>query len=256
MKAFPLLLLLWIGQQPAEEGGRQPDSRLTPQDVILQFAAKEAEFRKVWERYTYKQDILFEELGPGNVVVAQRRLEVEIYFTNDGKRERRILSDRGQLRNVVVTPFDIQNAIELQPFVLTTGQLPFYKLDYLKKERVDELDTYVFDVTPRNMNKGELYFKGRIWVDQQDLQIVMSRGKAVPERGGNRYPVFETVRQQVDGQYWFPVWSEADEVLHFDNGNSPHIHELIIYRDFQKFEVGATIRYEDSEKKPQTRKQP
>ncbi len=256
MKALCLLLVLWAAQQVGSDWSRQPQRRLTPRDVILQFAAKEAQFRQVWEQYTYKQHILFEELGPGQVVVAQRRLEVEVYFTSQGKRETRILSERGQLRNIRVTQADIQNAIELQPFVLTTEDLPYYRIDYLKQERVDELDTYVFDVQPRRMKQGQRYFQGRIWVDKQDLQIVMSRGKAVPERKGNKFPVFDTVRQKVDGQFWFPVWSEANEVLRFDNGNSAHIHELITYHDFRKFEVGIKIDFEDPSKKPEKRKDP
>lgn len=243
MKPTFLLLTLLIWQQPGEKADSRPQRRLTPSDVILQFAAKEAEFRKVWEKYTYRQNILIEVLGPGKVVESSRTLEVEVYFNTDGERKTRLLSDRGELKGLIFTPEDIENATELQPFVLTTEQLPHYAIDYLKQEHVDELDTYVFDVRPRHMEKGKRYFLGRIWVDMRDLQIVMSRGRVVPE-GKQRFPTFETVRSQVDGEYWFPVWAEADEDLLFDSGQAIHLHQLITYGDFQKFEVTTGIRYE------------
>ena len=115
---------------------------------------------------------------------------------------------------------------------------------------MDEINTYVFDVKPRKVKSGKRYFKGRIWVDDLDLQIVKTRGKIVPDYRDNKFPEFETIRQQVDGAYWFPVWTKADDHLEFGSfyqKRRVHVREWITYEDFKKLEVDTSIRYEPVE---------
>jgi hypothetical protein len=225
--------------------GAQGD--LGPEEIIERFAARESEFRELWQQYTYTQNIVFQVLDDRGEVQEQREMSVEVYFTKEGKRETRTLDDYGRLRSVRVSQEDIDDAIHRQPFVLTTEERPFYKVEYRGEEQVDELYTYVFDIEPRRIQKGKRYFEGRIWVDDLDFQIVRSVGKVVPDYRDNKFPKFETLRQQVDGEHWFPVWTEADDVLRFGRGRSVRVRELITYEDFQKFEVNTSIRYEPIE---------
>jgi hypothetical protein len=211
-------------------------------EIIRKFAEKESAFREVWQRYTYKQKIEFQVLDDVGRVREQQSMVIEVYFTTDGKRQTRTLLDRGRLRSVRVSKEDIQDALEMQPFVLATAELPEYEIDYVGPERVDELDTYVFDVEPRSVRKDRRYFKGRIWVDTSDYQIVMTQGKAIPDLGRDKFPKFETRREQIDGKYWFPTWTMADDILRFNTG-PVHIRETIIYEDFKKFEVDTNIKY-------------
>ena len=220
-------------------------TKLTPQEtqeIIKRFSEKESEFKKIFAQYTYTQHILFQVLSRAGRVREQREMVVEIYFTKDGEREEEILRDRGRLKSVRVSQEDIDDALNVQPFALTTEDLPKYKIKYKGEERVDELDTYVFEVKPRKMRKRKRYFKGRIWVDAEDLQIVRTVGKAVPDYRNNKFPEFETLREQIDGEYWFPTWTEADDVLEFRTGDV-RVRELITYQKFKKFEVGTAITY-------------
>ncbi len=226
-----------------------------PQQIIQKFSQKESEFRDLWQKYTYTQRVEFQVLSRAGAVRERRLMEIEIYFTNDGKRQTRVLSDRGQLRSVAVTKEDISDAIGIQPFVLTTEELPLYNITYEGQEEIDELSTYVFKVEPRKIEKKKRYFEGKIWVDQQDLQIVMSRGKAVPDFGNNRFPEFETRREQIDGNHWFPTWTMADDVLVFDGGNDVHVRQFITYQNFKKFEVGTSIKYGKVEGEPDEKPQ-
>ena len=225
----------------------QLDSEPSPEEIISKFAAKETEFNKVWKTYTYQQNIVFQILDRVGRVREQRQLRIEVYFTSAGLRETRVVEDHGVLRSVGVTQEDLEDAIHRQPFVLTSDQLSKYKIKYRGKEQVDELNTYVFDVKPRRKKKGERYFKGRIWVDDEDFQIVMTKGKIWPDYSNNKFPEFETVRQQVDGKYWFPTWTKADDTLHFGNFRTGyrdvHIREFITYEDFKRFEVNTDIKY-------------
>ena len=195
-----------------------------PEEIIKRFAAKEAEFKKVWQQYTYTQRILFQVLSLDGEVREEQEMWIEVYFNSDGERKTRTLEERGQLRSVRVSKEDLDDAIYRQPFVLTTEELPNYRIEYRGEKLVDELYTYVFDVEPR------------------DLKIVMTKGKIVPDYSDNKFPRFETVREQIDGDYWFPTWTEADDVLRFGR-RQVRVRELITYEDFKKFEVNTSIRY-------------
>ena len=213
-----------------------------PEEIIKRFAAKELEFKKVWEQYTYTQHILFQILSFEGDVQEEQQMSVEVYFTSDGKRKTRTLEERGQLRSLRVSKEDLDDAIYRQPFVLTTEELPNYRIEYRGEKLIDELYTYEFDVEPRKIEKGQRYFKGRIWVDDIDFQIVMTQGKVVPDYSNNKFPKFETVREQIDGDYWFPTWTEADDILQFGQ-RRVRIRELITYENFKKFEVNTAIKY-------------
>jgi hypothetical protein len=229
---------------------------LDAEEIIARFARKESEFREVWQQYTYTQRVLFQVLSRRGEPREQREMVFEVYFTNDGRRQTRVVSDRGGLRSVGVTQEDIDDAVSLQPFVLTTDEVDQYRIRYRGRERVDELDTYVFDVRPHRIERGERYFRGRIWVDDRDFQIVMTRGKIEPDYRDNKFPEFETLREQIDGDYWFPTWTEADDVLHFGDPlrgyHNVRVRMLITYGNFQKYEVGTTIQFgEPVEEAPQ-----
>lgn len=228
--------------------------QLEPEEIIERFAARESEFLKLWNQYTYTQDVLIEVLNEMGRVVEQKRLEFEVYFTSDGERKTRLVDEQGQLRSIGISEQDMQDFVELQPFVLTTEQLPNYDINYEGTEWVDELHTYIFDVEPKEIEDGKRYFEGRVWVDDLDLQIVRSKGKIVPDYEDNKFPEFEMLRQQVDGEHWFPVWIKADDHLTFGNfwnRRSVHVREWITLEDFQKYEVGTSIRYVGPEGEPE-----
>ena len=147
------------------------------------------------------------------------------------------------------TDEDTEVINNLQPFALTTKELPQYDLKYEGKEKVDELNCYVFAVKPKNTRgaRAGRFFEGRIWVDDQDLQVVRTIGKPVPqgrtrEGGENRFPEFETIREVIDNKYWFPTWTRADSELRFDSGRF-HIEETITYEGYKRFGSKATIDF-------------
>ena len=116
----------------------------------------------------------------------------------------------------------------MQPFVLTTDEIAKYDIQYIGKEKLDEIDCYQFSVKPKKMVKGERYFEGDIWVDDRDLQIVKTFGKGVgllKKSDDNQFPRFETYREQIDGKYWFPTYTRANDTLHFRDIEPAHPHD-------------------------------
>ena len=242
--AAVLAALLFAGTLAAQKQNRAPAKKdLQPEDVIKAFTAKESEFFDVWTQYYYRQvasiHVISVDGAPSKEALT---LVFEVIFNDDGTREVKRIEVTGKLTSVMWTTDDEDVITNFQPFSLTRSDLPNYDLKYEGKERVDELDTYVFSVKPRSTKGGKFYFEGKIWVDDMDLQIVRTMGKVVPQPDPNvQFPQFETLRQFVDKKYWFPVWSHADSTLHFPDKNV-HIEETITYEGFKRFTSSVTVK--------------
>jgi hypothetical protein len=217
---------------------------LAPEEIIRAFSDRETEFYEAWKQYTYRQTA---EVRVLSVNGAPRReimtIISDIVFKDDGTREVRIIRRAGDLRSVIFTREDEEIIDNLQPFALTERELPLYDLTYQGKEKVDELNCHVFSVRPKTIKSGKFYFEGKIWVDDEDLQVVRTVGKPVPQKKNTQFPAFETIRQMIDDKYWFPVWTHADSELHFQR-DTVHIEETITYEGYKRFGSKATIQFE------------
>src|SRR5438874_8316250 len=183
---------------------------IQPEEVIKKFAAKEAEFAKARENYTYRQSLKIQELSPSGAVQGQHEMVSDIIFSAEGKRTEKVVRAPVSTLHLLLDPGDEQDLRNVQPFVLTTDQIPEYDIRYLGRQKVDEIPCYQFAVKPKKLEKGKRYFEGEIWVDDRDFQIVKTFGKGVgllKKSDDNQYPRFETYRQQIDGKYWFPTYT-------------------------------------------------
>ncbi len=223
-----------------------PDVLPAPvEEIIRRFAAKEAVFKQAREEYGYTQTFRLHEYDAASVAGGQYQLTSEIAFLPDGRRYEQITyAPPPTLRMISISPEDLQDLQNIQPFVLTTADLPKYLVEYQGRDKVDEIITYVFRIHPRRMEPGQRYFEGTIWVDDQDLQIVKTHGKAVPDihKGNqeNLFPTFETYRENIDGQYWFPTYTRADDVLHFKRGDV-RVVVTIRYKNYKRRVVQTRI---------------
>ena len=205
-------------------------------EIVRKFTSKETQFRRALNNYAFKRDALIQVLGMGGQVTGEYHRVSDFTFDDSGNRYEKInffpLSSIGS----IVTPEDLEDLGGVNPFALEAAKLGQYNFKYVGKERIDELDLYVFDITPKVMpdpkKTKERLFVGRIWVDDHDLQIVKSKGKGVPETKINKFPVVETYREQIDGKYWFPTYSYADDTLIFDNGTDMHIRLQVKYTNY------------------------
>ena len=222
----------------------------TPDQIIQQFASKERDFRTAWEKYVYREDIKVQTLD-GDTPNGEFRLVYDVTFNDQGKRQESVVfAPASSLQGISLSPEDYDQFQNIVPFSLTTDELPKYQILYAGQQKQDELDTYVFDVAPKQILKGQRYFQGRIWVDQKDLQIVLTRGKLVPEtrdakgkKDENLFPDYTTYREQIDGQYWFPIYSSADENLHFSRMGDVHIKSVIKFSNYRRFGSDVKIQY-------------
>src|SRR2546423_1582920 len=184
--------------------------------IIRTMAQKETEFRKALNEYEFKRDAVIQTIAWGGQISGEYHRTSRFVFDDSGNRFEKILYfPMPSISEISITPEDIEDLSGVQSFVLDTSKVGEYNFAYVGKDKIDELDTYVFDVTPKfvsdpkrleAMRKSKSeggFFQGRIWVDDRDYQIVKARGKSVPEFK-QRFPTFETYREQIDGKYWFP----------------------------------------------------
>lgn len=240
---------------PAQEGPLTTDQPkgIAPQQIIEKFAAKEAEFKEAREHYTYRQDVRVQTLD-GKTVTGEYREVFDVTYDKQGHHlENVVFAPQNTLSEISMDPSDLQDIRHLLPFVLTAEQISEYNVLYVGQQQEDELHCYVFDIAPKKIDPKNRRFQGRIWVDDQDLQVVKSSGQTVPQiRKKNQEdlsPKFTTWREQVDGKYWFPAYTLGDDTLHFRVGTyaDVHIREIVKYTDYKRFGSNVTITYDDKE---------
>jgi hypothetical protein len=213
--------------------------------IIQRFAAHEVEFRAERENFTYIQTFVVQTIDSDDRPDGEYRMTSDITFTPAGKRYEVVTSaPPPTLERVSLSEQDLDDLRNIQPFVLTSDELPKYDVSYVGREQVDEISAYVFDVVPKKIEKNQRYFQGRIWVDDKDLEIVKTYGKAVPDirKGGNEnmFPRFETYRENIEGHFWFPTYTRADDVLHF-RSEAVHIRMTVRYSDYRRFRVSMRL---------------
>jgi len=220
-------------------------SGITPAEIVERFATRETIFKAAREHYGYTVDVTVETLD-GNQVNGAYRQVWEVTLDDRGSRvERSTLAPESTLRQITISKEDLDDVRDRLPFVFTAEELSRFSAVYIGQQHVDQLDTYVFDVRPKDAKKekqtGKERFQGRIWVDNQDFMIVKTCGKArSDENAGSRNrkapanlsPTFVTYREQIDGKFWFVTYSRADEILHFPNGGV-RIRETVKYSNYK-----------------------
>jgi hypothetical protein len=245
----------------------QPE--IPPDQIIQKFAAKETEFQDALNHYTYRRVAKVQTVDDDNKVDGEWYEVDDVIFDPSGKRtEKTIFAPESTLQRVMMSPSDMQDIQKGYPFVLTAAEIGAYDVKYVGKQNVDEIACYVFDVSPKQILKGHRYLLGRIWVDTTELQIVVTNGRMVPDdtRKGSEdlHPPFMTWRAQVDGHYWFPVYTKGEGILHFAGGHGylsedVHIRDIIKYTDYKQFGSTMKIVSVDGEEpqagKPQTQAQ-
>jgi hypothetical protein len=226
-------------QSSPSSPGISKEQPAVPVDQIIQkFAEREAEFREERDNFTYVQDFTVQTIDGAGEVDGEFRMTSDITYPAGKRYENITYAPPSTLEKIMLSEQDFDDLKNVQPFVLTTEDMPKYDVSYVGREKLDEIGTYVFDVAPKKIEKNQRYFQGRIWVDDRDLEIVKTYGKAVPDihKGDNEnvFPRFETYRENIEGKYWFPTYTHADDFLHFRTGDV-HIRMTIHYSDYKRF---------------------
>lgn len=215
----------------------QPKGVSVP-DLIQKFTANENKVEKLREQYTYTQDLLVQTLE-GSSVDGQFHRITQISYDEKGKRiENVTFSEQSTLRGIQLSATDEDDIRQFMPWIVTTDEAGQYNLTYAGRQHVDDLDTYVFHVDPKTIEKNKRYFQGRIWVDDRDLEVVKLCGKSAPDIVPKKHqpadvrPTFVGYRQYIDGN-WFPAFAKIDDTLQF-GVSSVHIREIVKFTGYKR----------------------
>lgn len=229
--------------------------------IVKTFAANESEFRAALSNYIFSRNATMQIIGMGGQVTGTFRRDSILSLTPEGQRfEKIVFAPVATTPPGFITPEDLEDLGGVNPFAIDPSAIAQYNFTYLGAEKIDELDLYVFEVAPKVMpnpsKTSKRLFAGRIWVDQEDLQIVKSKGKGVPETKSNKFPVIETWRENVDGKYWFPSFATSDDELVFDNGSVIKIKFRVKYEDYKQGRTDVRILDDEEEVKPEAKPTP
>jgi len=207
------------------------------QEIVQRFSAKEDIAAKAYSSYTFTQTISVQELsGPPGKFVASG----EVYTRADGNRYWRVVQPlESDLKTTTLTLEDVRTIASLPLFVLTSAEVGNYNFLYAGQDKLDELNTYVFQVKPKQLSRTRRFFEGAIWVDDRDLAIVKTYGKFVTEvesDEGTKLPftMFETYRENFQEKYWFPTYTSSDDYINGSNGDQFRLHLIIRSTDFKQ----------------------
>jgi hypothetical protein len=198
---------------------------LPPDEIIRKFVAKEDEFTSVRPTFAAKKTIRIDEYDRTGNIIGQFLQVSESTRMPDGRVVNKVIEHpQSTLHSFPLEAADVKELERIPQFPLSSSQLAKYDLKYIGQEKVDEIDTYIFKVTPKSVDRAHAYLDGIIWVDTQYLEVVKTYGKWVNELGDVKFAqmpfvTFETYRENVDGKYWFPSYTRADETLHLKDGD-------------------------------------
>jgi hypothetical protein len=85
-----------------------------------------------------------------------------------------------------------------------------YELKFLRRQFLGEVRTLVFDVIPRRKSSDEPQFTGRIWVEDQDYNIVRFNGTYGPS-DSKFYLHFDSWRINMQPGLWLPAYVYTEE---------------------------------------------
>lgn len=213
------------------------------EEIIRRFAANEVVMQKQYDAYNYSQLIRMEELtDPGGKFTVTG----EVYTRPDGQRYLKITKEpESTLKIIAFSLEDVKTIATLPLFVLTPNEIANYNFTYAGQDKLDQINTYVFQVKPKQLSRTRRLFDGVIWVDDQDFAIVKSFGKFVSEIAGNGtklpFTMFETFRENFQEKYWLPTYTRSDDYLEGADNTEQHLRLVIRDTDFKLISSPAAV---------------
>lgn len=205
------------------------------QEIIRKFAANEDVMKKAFDTYTYTQSVRFEEeTDPVGMLTATG----DTYFKDDGQRYWRVTKETKPTLNVNhYTLQDVMGMCAVPYFFLTTSDIANYSFLYAGQQQLDQINTYIFQVKPKALNRKQAFFDGVIWVDDHDFAIVRTWGKFAllvqPSSDQQPFTMFEMYRENFEDKYWLPTYIASDGEITADDGSKLPVKLVIRATDFK-----------------------
>jgi hypothetical protein len=219
-----------------------------PPNLTRLIAARETETEQAQSNYTYRQTVTIDELSANGLTLGTYREIRDIIFSPEKERsEQMVGTPFSTLTHLQMTPEDFRDIRDVQPFLLTKDQAFLYETQFRGEETMDGVDCFVVQIRPRQILDGQRLFDGMLWVSKKDYSVIRSEGHAVPEirtlKTENLFPHFTTLRQKMEGDFWFPITTYGDDTLYF-RGGAQRVRLTIRYSEYHRFGADSKITFD------------
>lgn len=218
---------------------------------MKKIAQRESDNARARQNYTYRQSVTVQEFDDRGLVTGEYREVRDVTFSPNRIRYEQVIEQpRNTLTRIKLTPEDFADIRNVQPFFITTEQLPLYEAKYKGEETIDGVNCFVEYLRPRQILSTQRFFEGTLWVRESDLAVIRTEGQAVPQietlKQQNLFPHFTTIRREVDGKWLFPEETYADDTLFFRDWPQ-RIRIIIRYLNYKRFGAESTITFGETE---------
>ncbi len=200
--------------------------------------------------YTFRRNVRIQTIDSKGHVSGEYNRVSDILFDDSGARIERGLSlPIPTLRKLEISAGYIEDFSGAQLKGFDLSKRDHYRIEPFMTDTVDGISTRVYRITPLNLNAERAaqtrVFYGFAWINEKTGKIVKIKGCALPD-DKQRYPLFETHRELIDGVHLFPTLTVADDHLVFAS-HTVHIRMLITYTNYKKFASTVKITEVDGE---------
>jgi hypothetical protein len=230
---------------------------LPPDEIIQRFSQKEEQYALMRSRFGYTKTIRLTEYGLDGKPSGDYEMVTQSAVAPDGYVSQRVVSQPAStLHFMIPEPPDFEFLAKIPFYPLVPSQLPKYNITYVGREKVDEIDCYIFDVKPKVLERANALFQGVVWVDSKYLEVVKTYGRFVTDLGGVHpqdlpFANFETYRDNVEGKYWFPDYMRSDDVVHLKD-RDVWVRLIVKWTDFKPLTVPTAASGPSSSSAPPT----
>jgi hypothetical protein len=225
-----------------------------PEGFLRKIAVRESQNEKARDNYTYRQSLTVQEFNVQGQVTGEYHEVRDITFSPKMTRSEQIVQPgKSTLTRIRLTQEDFNDIRNIEPFLLTTDKISQYEGRYQGEQVMDGIPCFVEYVRPKQILAGQRFFEGTLWVRQSDYAVVRSEGQAVPQidntKEQNLTPHFTTIRREIDGKWFFPVETYADDTLYFRTFPQ-RIRTIVRYMNYKRFEADSNVSFGDEAAPP------
>jgi len=220
--AIFVLILSGLGTMAATEAPRPADQARTMSDVVDRVITNENRANQQIKQYTPLVETYIQNLKPdkdlGYTPAGDKyflgRADFSkgvslVSLTDINGKGKKIFGSIGNFFSFAMQ--FLPDGFLQMIFIDTNGfDKQHYKFDYVRREFLGEVRCLVFDVTPQD-RAGKGRFLGRIWVEDQDYNIVRFNGAYGGSGHSSWYFHFDSWRTNVQPGQWMPSFIYSEE---------------------------------------------
>jgi hypothetical protein len=200
------------------------------------------------KNYTFRRDVLIQTIDKKGRVTGEYHRASDMLLDDEGRRiERNLSLENTTLKGLEISSEYVEDFSGAQLKGFELARRDHYRFEPFGLGNLDGNSARIYRVTPLDLASAranqDRVFYGFIWIDEKSGRILKIAGCALPD-DQKRFPLFETHRELIDGEFLFPVRTIADDRLVFPS-RTVHVRMLITYSNYRRF--GSRVNIVEAE---------